>query len=301
MMAAIVALDLVIAFVPSMGEMNRYMLFSLQYVVLLLPVVCFLAADRFEVLRGMKTRPIGVPTILWTALLTLLLMPVMLVLNLVTQFVVPNNAAAALMDSTAAPIWVSLVYLAVIPALAEEYIFRGVLVQYLRHNGLLKAAVLTGVMFALCHMDLNQFLYTLMIGIFYVYLDEASGSIYCSMLSHFLVNGFNILLTYLTVSDVPENMVGVVNEAEQSTALVEQIPLIYWVMMGAVAVVCFILAVIILRHIARIRGNEKKYQEARQGRDTVSGGKEKIFSVYLLIGFLIPIAYLLLAMILTRG
>ena len=300
MIAFVVAMDLVIAFVPFLREMNRYVLFSLQYGVFLLPVVCFLALDQFDVLRGMKTRAIGVPTMLWTVLLTILLLPVTVVLNLLTQFVVPNNVSAALMESTTAPLWVSLVYLAVIPALVEEYIFRGVLVQYLRHNGLLKTALLTGLMFALSHMDLNQFLYTLMIGIFYVYLDEAAGSIYCSMLSHFLVNGFNILIIYLTVSNVPESMVGLVNEAEQSAAFVEGIPIIYWIMLAAVAVVCFILAVIVVRHIAKIRGNEKKYQEARSGRDAVQSRDKKVFSVYLLIGCLIPIVYVFMIMILSR-
>ena len=141
---------------------------AISEAIFLVPVLVILFMDHFEPLRGMKLRLIGMPTILWTMLLSLLLLPVMALLNLLTQFLVPNAAAAMLGASTSLPLWVSLLYFAVLPPVVEEFIFRGVLFQYFRPCGLWKTALLTGLMFGLAHLNLNQFLYA-----FVILLDDA--------------------------------------------------------------------------------------------------------------------------------
>lgn len=291
MMAVVIVVSLLVTLFPKLplpdggipGEI------AMSEAIFLIPVLVFLIMDRFEPLRGMKLRPIGIITILWVLLFTVLMLPVTLLLNLLTQLAVPNAVASTLGATTALPMWVSLLYFAVLPALAEEFIFRGTLFQYFRPCGLWKAALLTGLMFGLAHLNLNQFLYAFVLGIFWVMLDEATGSIYSSMLSHSLVNGINVAMVYIAVSDLPENVVGAMNQMETETT-VSSLSLVYWIILAVVAGACIVLSILIIRHLAKIRRNTQKFSEALRGRDRVSGKEgRKTFSVELLLGILLPV------------
>lgn len=256
--------------------------------IFLIPVLVILVMDRFEPLRGIKLRPIGMPTILWTLLLTLLLFPVVMLMNVLTQYLVPNAVAGALMNATSLPIWVSLLYFAVLPPVVEEYIFRGVLFQYFRPTGLWKTAILTGLMFGLAHLNLNQFLYAFVIGIFWVMLDEATGSIFSSMLSHSIVNGANVCLMYFLASNLPENLVGAVQQAKTDMP-----SMVFMIILAVIAGACVILSIILIRHMAQTRNNEQKFRDALKGKDRVLRGKDaRTFSVPLLLGLVIPIVFI---------
>jgi len=295
MMIVVIAISLLFGLLPKIfpsfalpdaGEPGDIAMSEAVYYI---PVLVFLIIDRFEPLRGMKLRPIGPVSILWTLLFTVLMMPVVVLLNLVTQLAVPNAVAQTLAASTAMPMWVSLIYFAVLPPIVEEFIYRGALFQYFRPCGLWKTALLTGLMFGLAHLNLNQFLYAFVLGIFWAMLDEATGSVYSSMLSHSLVNGINVGMAYIAVSNLPENMVGALEQAEEEVS-VSSLSLIYWIVLAVVAGACVVLSILIIRHLAKIRGNAQKFSDALRGKDRLPGKEgKKIFSVQLLLGIALPV------------
>lgn len=293
MMIVVIAVSLLLGFFPQIpvDSLGLPGSISISEALFFIPVLVILIIDRFEPLRGMKLRPIGVPTILWTLLLTVLLLPIMTLTNLLTQFVVPNAASGELFASTAMPLWVSLIYFAVLPPVVEEFIFRGALFQYFRSCGLLKTALITSLMFGLAHLNLNQFLYAFVIGIFWAMLDEATGSVYSSMLSHSVVNGVNVAMVYLSVSNMPENMVSAVQQAEENFSVTDINP-VYWVILGIVSGACVILSIMVIRHLAKIRGNAQKFSDAMRGKDRLHGKEGRTFSVPLLLGIVIPVVFI---------
>lgn len=284
-------------FSSRLPEMDIMQQLAVSETMWLMPVLVFLVIDRFEPLRGMKLKPIGFPTILWILLFTVLLMPLMTLLNLLTQFVVPNAAQAGLVESTALPIWISLLYMASLPAIIEEFCFRGALFQYFRPCGLWKTALLTGLMFGLAHMNLNQFLYAFVIGIFFALLNEATGSLYASMLAHSVINAVNVLEVFIAVSNLPENLVGVYEDAEAATASVSSLSLVVWIILAVVAGACTVLAVVVMKHIARIRGNEQKFSDALKGKDRLRGKEGRVFSWQMLVGILAPVVFMGIMMV----
>ena len=156
--------------------LNFYSSHTLAELEFLIPVLVLLFMDRFEVLRGTKMKILGIRPILWTLLFTALLMPVIYFLNALSQLVVPNSVAASVEYFASItgyqvwnnPLWLNLLFIAVLPAIVEEYIFRCVLYQGFRRCGLLKTALLTALMFGLAHGNLNQFLYAFAVGIFFI-------------------------------------------------------------------------------------------------------------------------------------
>ena len=255
-------------------------------------------------MRGTRMKMIGIRTILWTLLFTVLILPVTYYLNMVSQLFVPNAvnetvsyfAVTAGQDIWAKPLWLNLLYIAILPPLIEEFIFRGVLFQGFRSCGLFKTAFFTALMFGLAHGNLNQFMYAFAVGIFLAYLVEASGSVYASMLAHSLINGTTVLLMYLE-RRLPENITSAMVEAESRTASVQDLGLMFWIIGAAIAGACAVLAVIVLRTIAKTAGREVIYQEARKGKDRLKGKEGRVFSVELLVGILIPVVLMAIEMI----
>ena len=93
---------------------------------------------------------------------------------------------------------VGLLVIAVVPAVAEELVFRGVLQRNLvrllgRHGGVCLAAAL----FSAVHLEFFGFVPRLLLGLVLGYLYEWSGNILVSMAAHFTQNAFQLLLLYL--------------------------------------------------------------------------------------------------------
>lgn len=304
MMVVWVVLGLILGVTGLIRRFNYYSSSTLAELEFLIPVVVLLFMDRFEVMRGTRMKMIGIRTILWTLLFTVLILPVTYYLNMVSQLFVPNAvnetvsyfAVTAGQDIWAKPLWLNLLYIAILPPLIEEFIFRGVLFQGFRSCGLFKTAFFTALMFGLAHGNLNQFMYAFAVGIFLAYLVEASGSVYASMLAHSLINGTTVLLMYLE-RRLPENITSAMVEAESKTASVQDLGLMFWIIGAAIAGACAVLAVIVLRTIAKTAGREVIYQEARKGKDRLKGKEGRVFSVELLVGILIPVVLMAIEMI----
>ena len=76
MMAVWVVLGLILGVTGLMKHFNYYSSSMLAELEFLIPVVVLLFIDRFEVMRGTRMKVIGIITILWTILFTVLILPV---------------------------------------------------------------------------------------------------------------------------------------------------------------------------------------------------------------------------------
>lgn len=108
-----------------------------------------------------------------------------------TKFLTDFNSPARLL--------VGLVVIAVVPAVAEELVFRGgvqrCLVQWFgsRHVGVWLAAAI----FSAIHVQFFGFVPRFVLGLVLGYLYEWSGNILVSMAAHFTQNAFQLILLYL--------------------------------------------------------------------------------------------------------
>lgn len=102
---------------------------------------------------------------------------------------------------------VGLVYgiigVAVMPAILEELIFRGILQKGLLRNTKPKIAILiSSIFFMLMHLSVESISYTFVLGCLLGYMAYASGTIVPSIVFHFVNNAFSVLALYiLTLGD----------------------------------------------------------------------------------------------------
>ena len=104
------------------------------------------------------------------------------------------------------PVWllfVELFFTAILPGICEEVAHRGMLLSTYKRLGVKKAIVLTGLLFGLMHMNIDQFFYTSIIGMFLGFLVLSSGSIYPAMIIHFMNNAISTFMGFSSANNLP--------------------------------------------------------------------------------------------------
>lgn len=159
-----------------------------------IPVILYIIIKRIRPNEWIPFRKIGISTLLMSMLAGFLLLPLVTFINAFSMLFATNyvsEASAQLMDN---PVWVNLLVIAVIPAVVEELIYRGIFYHAYREKGVILGAVASAIVFGVMHRNLNQFFYAAVLGVIFCILVEITGSIYASMAAHFVINGWNVLL-----------------------------------------------------------------------------------------------------------
>ncbi len=91
---------------------------------------------------------------------------------------------------------INLVLVALLPAVCEETLHRGLLLGGLSRLGLKRAVLLSSVMFGLMHLNINQFFYATVLGFLMAIAVIMSKSIFPAMIIHFCNNGLSVYMSY---------------------------------------------------------------------------------------------------------
>lgn len=102
----------------------------------------------------------------------------------------------AVQGSTALGPAVAWIIMAMLPALAEEFLFRGVLFGAFRRYGFCAALLVSSAAFALVHDSVPQICYTLLMGVVWGWVRERTGSVWPSMLGHMAFNSVALLAAF---------------------------------------------------------------------------------------------------------
>lgn len=269
--------------------------FSLGELILLLPTLVYLAVQKCKTqeMEGMqeslrerlhynKVKPV---TLVYVLLFTWLSMPLTTLINAVSMLFVDNTIVGMSDLMLEMPFLEMLFLSAVLPAVVEELVFRGVIYGGYRRNGSKYLAVLlSACMFGLIHMNLNQALYAFVIGIQLALLLEATGSIWTTMLFHFTYNAQSTAIMFLVDAVIP----GYYQNAAYVDLPQEQLFLSIGVYL-ILAVVTTPLSFCMLYKIAKNEGREEQLLECVPGRQ--KDKKSQITPSYV-IAAVIAIAYI---------
>lgn len=94
---------------------------------------------------------------------------------------------------------------AILPPIAEELAFRGVVFGLLRPYGKTIAVVGSAFVFGIMHGNLLQIPFAFLGGLFFGYLVAETGSILPAVILHFMNNGMSVVQEFL-LADLPENV-----------------------------------------------------------------------------------------------
>lgn len=180
-----VILAFILSAIPRDMVLNMLIMETAVLMVYLL--VTLKGKNFFSFLRIRKIRPALLPILFLESWLLLLAASF---LNACSELYFPNGAKGSLsmaMDYFPA----SLLVFCLAPAIAEEVTFRGGVLRCFRDFK--KGIIISALLFAIWHMNLNQMSYALLAGLLLGILVVVTDNLVSGMIIHFLFNLYNLL------------------------------------------------------------------------------------------------------------
>lgn len=281
----------VLLFLSIMGESISFTMLQnciVSELIIVVPALLFLAAGRKNWNDSLGFRKVKCTTLLMTVLFTYLCMPLVTVLNAITMLFA-DNAVASMQDGiyeVGFPLMLLLI--GIYGPFCEEFVFRGVIFRgYQKSGSTFWAIVLSSFLFGLMHLNINQAVYALVLGIFMALLVEATGSLWSSVLCHIVFNSNQVVLMFL-MQKLQGASYGQLLDETQDVMNAE-------LLLPAISVYLIIaacttpLAVCVLVWLA---GNEDRKEKLRQIWYTRKEKKEYLVSIPLILAIVVCLSYI---------
>ncbi|WP_333818931.1 CPBP family intramembrane glutamic endopeptidase [Ohtaekwangia sp.] len=100
---------------------------------------------------------------------------------------------------SSAQIIIALIVIAILPAIGEELVFRGILQKefYRASNNIHVAIWVSAAIFSAIHLQFYGFVPRMLLGALFGYVYYWSGNLWIPILAHFVNNGFTVVAMYL--------------------------------------------------------------------------------------------------------
>lgn len=246
---------------------------------LALPIIMIAVVSREKLGEFLGFHKIKPGTVLMIGLFTFLTSPFLTLVNAISMFWVENEAVN-MMESYQVgniPFAQLLLSTAVIAPICEEITCRGGFYHsYRRSGGMVKAMLLSAVLFACIHMNFNQASYAFVMGIIAVLLVEASGSVWSSVIYHGLFNAGTSLIAYFALRSDPN----VYAKQEITTELLMYGVGSYLVISAVTLPIAFAVLIWISKHENR----EEVWKNARIKEKTK---KDKLITIPLIVALIL--------------
>ena len=136
--------------------------------------------------------------ILLAVLLYLLLYPIVTVFNNIICKFFPKSDFKYKLTTT--NYFISLVSMVILPAIAEELLFRGLIFKGLQKHSNIFAIIMSSIMFSLFHLSLEQTIYPILMGlVLAVIMCYENNIIYCITI-HFVNNFTTLTLKFFDIN-----------------------------------------------------------------------------------------------------
>ena len=267
--------------------------YLISQAIVLLPALVYVAVHKINIIACMPYRKLRISDGLLSLLLGYTFVPVMLFVSNLTSLFSTNYVQDSAEELLAYPFLVQLLIIAVLPAFVEEFVFRGLIYHSYRKNGILGAAVLSGLVFGLMHLNINQLSYALLMGIVFALLVEATGSMYSSMLAHFAANSYSVIMMQLVsmTSNGSELLEQSAQAAESSMSSMSVI-IAQLVMLGLMAAGFLGIAYLLFKKIA-VRNGRWEYLKEQLHKGFKPQNGERFITPPLIATIAAALAYIL--------
>lgn len=183
--------------IVSLGLSFPVLMVSTQILFLFVPTIIYFIVTKENVVDTLSLKKLPLKDILMVMVIALFCQPVAWFLSYTSGLFFPNKVAEVFKVVSGLPYIVLLFVMAVVPAVFEEITIRGIVLRGYKDKSILTAGLFTGLIFGMLHLNAQQFLYAAALGVLLAYLVRITGSIYSSILCHFLFNGFQVTMSKL--------------------------------------------------------------------------------------------------------
>lgn len=247
---------------------------------ILIPGAIFILVKRLDLKEDIGYRRIKPGTIFMSILLAITTMPLLVLVNLVSQLFVENEAVQSMDYFMSCPWGWILFVTAIVAPVCEETMFRGILNNGMKAltSGFI-AAITSAILFGIMHMNVNQALYAFVLGIIASIVNTASGSILTSIIMHVCINGYNtvaMLISYTVFDKGNINIAEIAEEYRETDAM--------YLMIAIYLVLAVIFTLVSIPIVAWIAKHEGHYEELLMLFRERKGGTRVFFTFSCILG-----------------
>lgn len=267
---------------------------------LILPVAVFIFVKKANPLQMDFMAAPRLMDIVMSYIFAYTLMPLIYFINMITMTFTDNSVNDMMGSLYDYNLFTQLLLVAVLPAAVEEFIFRGVFYTAYRKRNILGASLMSGLIFGMIHLNINQCAYAVVMGIAFAFLAEATGSIVNSIAAHFAFNANSVfMLAFLKTKYSYEEYA---MTAEQTSSAMQElgitgIPIAAYAVLLAFAAGGAAIAVCIIRKMARRNKREIHMADVfTKGLKNMTPGTDRFFDIWSVIAIVSAAAYMIVTM-----
>jgi membrane protease YdiL (CAAX protease family) len=194
--------ELVIAFFLSITNIGLTLFTSTiisQVGLVFIPIILYFYYTKAPIERTCLFNKIDFVNVLLCIILTYLIMPLLAVANIITQFFVKSYITESMTEAYSIPLWSLIITMAIFPAIFEELSSRAIIISNYKNKSWISTCLVSGLFFGILHKNLNQFSYAFIMGTIVCLVVIITGSIFSSMIMHFTINASNLVLSKYTL------------------------------------------------------------------------------------------------------
>lgn len=254
--------------------------------VLLFPAFFYVSYMKPQSLKNMSFRLPSISNMARIILITICLIPAISLITALSTIFVDNQAAQMMSVMLTNPLWLNIIIMALVPAVCEEYLFRGIIFHGYKERNPFRAMLLSGFLFALIHLNLSQFIYAFIMGFLFSLLVYATKTVMSSILAHFVFNAVNVMISYQNADTAIESVGAAPKVADY---------IIAYGMLLVFAVAGVYIAYKNFKKICEKNGySSLKLVFAKINRNTYKEEEGKFIDSYLLLGVLMCVVYIVI-------
>lgn len=274
--------------------------FSVAELIILIPVLFYLMVYKSNPLKWELMKLPRFWDIIWAILAALCLMPLVSLLNIITMTFTSNAVTDTVEILFSENVITQLLLMAIMPAVVEEFVFRGMFYGVYRKRNIMGGALMSGLLFGLFHLNINQCVYAVVMGVAFAIIDEISGSLITSVVAHITVNASSVLSLFFSKMadssfdyEAYEESVVATEEMLHNLTLDGGI-IIYFVMLTAFALGGLMLAICIMRHMASKNGKSEYMTIAlKNSFTTFDENTDKYIDAFMIIAIIGVLTYMI--------
>lgn len=271
----------------KLGIAPPFRLIILHLVLFITPAIIYIVVTKSNYKKVFSLKKPRMIDIFYALLIAALSQPVMALFSYIASFFTVDNVSLMLNQMNTYPVWLMIIVVGVTPAITEEITIRGIVLSGFEFKGKNVAAIMSGILFGILHLNAYQFLYATVMGMILAYVVRATGSIYLSMLIHFSVNTFNLLLQRINNSGIhTDDLLHQINSMKNWPIQLKIELFFYYLIFAIVAVV---LISFLIRRMEK--GNLNITLDELDVATRVSYKEEKILNIPIILSFVVFISY----------
>lgn len=257
---------------------------------LLVAAIIYLIVTKTSPVRDLRMKKYKISTFFLSLLVLITSAPMATWLNAFSQLFAKNDTSVAIFQVTEmVPMWLGILMIGFLPGLVEETLYRGIMLTAFRKRSVLTGIVISALSFGLMHMNFNQMMYAIYLGVVFALVVEATGSLISTMVLHMLFNGMNIIYVYIlpkfyeylaqySAAYADLDMEEILNAQPAKSEILTMLAVVAPFAAGGL-----ILTWLLLKAIAKINGKTLTWAALRGEKSEVA--KTRPVNVFLIIGW----------------